>query len=185
VPTERQKRDAGAWYTCIDDDLEAARQVARRACFAHQATPPDARGPMAAELRAVLGDVGDGVVIEAPFHCAYGHNIRLADGVYLNAGCVILDTGPVTIGAGAMLGPGVQIYCADHHRDRDLRSQGMERALAVEIGADVWIGGAAIILPGVRIGPGAVIGAGSVVTRDVAENARVAGNPARVLPGQA
>lgn len=80
-----------------------------------------------------------------------------------------------------MLGPGVQIYCADHHRNSELRRQGMERALPVSIGADVWIGGGAIVLPGVAVGHGAIVGAGAVVTRDVAPGARVVGNPARAL----
>ncbi|MEQ9571153.1 MAG: DapH/DapD/GlmU-related protein, partial [Nitratireductor sp.] len=99
--------------------------------------------------------------------------------VYFNTGCVILDTAPVTIGAGTMFGPSVHIYCADHHRDPVLRGQGLERALPVRIGSDVWVGGGAIILPGVTIGDGAIVGAGAVVTRDVATGATVAGNPAR------
>ena len=78
-----------------------------------------------------------------------------------------------------MLGPRVQIYCAEHHKDPDLRSQGIEIARPVAIGSDVWIGGGAIILGGVTIGDGAIVGAGSVVTRDVAAGATVVGNPAR------
>lgn len=119
--------------------------------------------------------------MEAPFHCAYGHNITLGRNVYLNAGCVILDTGPVRIGDGSMIGPAVQIYCADHHRDVEKRAAGLERALPVTLGRDVWVGGGAIVLPGVTLGDGAIVGAGAVVTRDVAAGARVAGNPARAL----
>ncbi len=179
--SEREKRDAGDWYCCIDEELEAARGLARRACFEHRSLAPDARGPMAPGLRALFAQVGADVYIEAPFHCAYGHNIHLGRAVYLNAGCVILDTAPVRLGDGTMLGPNVQIYCADHHRDRGLRSEGIERALPVTIGQDVWIGGGAVLLPGVTVGDGALIGAGSVVTRDVAPGARVVGNPARPL----
>lgn len=98
--------------------------------------------------------------------------------MYLNAGCTILDTAPVHIGARTMLGPGVQIYCPQHHKDRAKRIAGLEMAHPVAIGCDVWIGGGAILLPGVRVGDGAIIGAGSVVTRDVPVGATVVGNPA-------
>jgi maltose O-acetyltransferase len=85
----------------------------------------------------------------------------------------------VHIGSSSMLGPGVQIYCAEHHKDPQLRRQGIEIARAVVIGEDVWIGGGAIILGGVTIGDGAIVGAGSVVTRNVAAGETVVGNPAR------
>ncbi|WP_298431068.1 sugar O-acetyltransferase [uncultured Jannaschia sp.] len=169
----------GDWYPALTPELEAMRRTARIACHAHRTLAPDARGAMAPELAALLARVGRDCFIEAPFHCSYGCHMELGDGVYLNAGCVILDSARVTIGDRTMLGPGVQIYCADHHRDATERAKGIERARPVDIGADVWIGGAAILLPGVRIGAGAIIGAGAVVTRDVAAGARVVGNPAR------
>lgn len=179
--TERQKMAAGEWYTCIDDELERLREVASRAVFEHNTTPPGHRGALGEALRAVLGSVGGETRIEAPFHCAYGFNIHLGDNSFLNAGCTILDTAPVRIGARTLLGPNVQIYCAEHHRDAELRSQGLEIARPVTIGDDVWIGGAAVILAGVTIGDGAIVGAGSVVTRDVPPGATVVGNPARVM----
>ena len=144
--------------------------------------PPGQRGNMGPLLAALFAGVASTAMIEAPFHCAYGMNITLGADVFLNAGCTILDTAPVAIGNGSLLGPGVQIYCAEHHQDLTLRKAGLEIAYPVTIGTDVWIGGGAIILPGRTIGDGAVIGAGSVVTRDVAPGARVVGNPARALP---
>ena len=179
--TERQKMAGGEWYCCLDAELEVLRQAARQAVHEHNSRPPAARGAVAPLLAGLLGGIGEGVFVEAPFHCAYGFNIRLGDGVYLNAGCTILDSGPVEIGARSMLGPQVQIYCADHHRDRQRRAAGEEIARPVRIGEDVWIGGGAIILPGVTIGSGAIIGAGSVVTRDVPEGVTVIGNPARPI----
>lgn len=179
MATEREKMAAGEWYSCLDDELELLRDMARGAVHAHNTLPPTDRGTIAAPLRALLGEVAEDVLIEAPFHCAYGMNLRLGAGVYLNAGCVILDTAPVTLGAGALLGPGVHVYCADHHRDPARRAEGHERALPVTIGANAWIGGAAVILPGVTVGEGAIVGAGSVVTRDVPPGSTVAGNPAR------
>jgi maltose O-acetyltransferase len=172
---------AGHWYTCIDPELEQLRLCARIAVHRHNTLPPEQRGPIAPELRNLLAGAGTDAMIEAPFHCAYGLNITLGDGVYINAGCAILDTAAVTVGPGSMLGPSVQIYCANHHKDAVKRAEGLEIALPVTIGKRVWIGGGAIILPGVNIGDDAIIGAGSVVTRDVASGFTVVGNPASSL----
>lgn len=179
--TERQKMRAGEWYNCIDDELEHLRTTARHAVFEHNTLPPERRGAVGPALRALIGEIGEDVRIEAPFHCAYGFNLSLGARCYLNAGCTVLDTGPVRIGAGAMLGPNVQIYCADHHRDAALRAQGLEIAKPVTIGVGAWIGGGATILAGVTVGDAAIVGAGAVVTRDVAAGATVVGNPARPL----
>ncbi|MFV0301127.1 MAG: sugar O-acetyltransferase [Paracoccus sp. (in: a-proteobacteria)] len=179
--SERQKMAAGEWYRCIDPELDALRWQARRAVHSHNSLLPDQRGSMAPELRALFAGIGEGAFLEAPFHCTYGFNITLGVAVYLNAGATLLDCAPIRIGSRTMLGPNVQIYCAEHHKDRALRSQGLEIALPVLIGEDVWIGGGAVVLGGVTIGDGAIIGAGSVVTRDVAAGAMVAGNPARVI----
>lgn len=179
----RSPRDvmvSGEWYSCLDAAYEEMRRAARRACHEHRVMDPDARGACAPML-ADLMSLGRDCWIEAPFHCSYGINLTLGDRVYLNAGCTVLDSAPVRIGAGSMLGPGVHIYCADHHRDAEKRRAGIERALPVTVGADVWIGGGAILLPGVTVGDGAIIAAGAVVSRDVAEGSRVAGIPARGL----
>jgi maltose O-acetyltransferase len=119
-------------------------------------------------------------VIRPPFHCDYGYNIRLGDGVFLNFQCVILDVVAVVIGDRTQIGPGVQILTADHPRDAMARAAGAEWGRPITIGRDVWIGGGALILPGVTIGDGAIVGAGSVVTRDVPAGATVIGNPARI-----
>ena len=180
MPTERQKMEAGEWYTCLDDELEALRVVTRAAVHQHNTLPPDERGAIGPKLAALI--TAKNAIIEAPFHCAYGINIVLGDQVFLNAGCTILDTARVRIGDQCQLGPNVQIYCAEHHQDPVLRNvEGLEKALPVTLGNRVWIGGGAIILAGVTIGDGAVVGAGSVVTRDVAPGAIVVGNPARAI----
>lgn len=176
--SERNKMEAGEWYSCLDGELNALRQQARIAIHQHNTAHPDQRDGMAPALRALFASVADDVFIEAPFHCSYGINISLASHVYINAGCTVLDSATVRIGERSLLGPGVQIYCAEHHKDADLRAKGLEIARPVEIGNDVWIGGGAIVLGGVTIGSGAVVGAGAVVTKSVPPGAVVVGNPA-------
>lgn len=181
MATEREKMEAGQWYTCIDDELDKMRSRAYDAVHEHNTMRPEERGNIGPLLRALFRHAPDDVRIEAPFHCPYGINISFESSVYLNAGCVILDTAAVRIGTGTMLGPGVQIYCAEHAKDPVERAAGLEIGKPVTIGSNVWIGGGAIILPGVTIGNKAIVGAGSVVTRDVAAGSTVVGNPAREL----
>jgi len=177
--SEQQKMVAGDWYACLDPELEMLRQHARNAVHQHNSMAPDQRGSIGPALSDLLGSVGADVFVEAPFHCAYGFNLHLAEEVYLNAGCLVLDTAPISIGKGTLLGPGVHIYCPEHATDRQRRRAGLEIAKPVTIGADVWFGGRAVILGGITIGDGAIIGAGSMVTKDVAANTTVVGNPAR------
>lgn len=179
--SERDKMAAGEWYNCVDAELDALRGQAAEAVFEHRMLSPSERGDIGPKLAALLGSVGAGCRIEAPFHCAYGFNIHLGAGVFLNAGCTILDTAPVLIGEGTMFGPGVQVYCPEHHKDPVLRRAGLEVGRPVTIGRNVWIGGSAILLGGIEIGDNAIVGAGSVVTRSVPAGVTVVGNPARPI----
>lgn len=179
MPSEREKMEAGAWYSCLDAELEALRRVALDAVHAHNQLPPSARRTLSAPLHALFGDPGQDCLIEAPFHCSYGRNIHLGTEVFLNAGCVILDSAPVRIGNHTMIGPRAQILCADHHRDPVQRRAGIEIARPVTLGADVWIGAGAILMPGVTLADGAIVGAGAVVTGDVPAYTTVVGVPAK------
>ncbi len=177
--TEKERMLSGALYRA--DDAELAADQARIAGWmvrynASLAAPPEARHALLAEAFA---EVGPGAVIRPPFHCDFGYNIRLGAGAFLNFGCVILDVVAVSIGAGAQIGPGVQLLTADHPRDPAVRAELLEFGRPVTIGRNVWIGGGALVLPGVTIGDDAIVGAGSVVTRDVPSGATVVGNPAR------
>lgn len=140
-------------------------------------------GSTEAERYALLVDrlasVGDAVVVRPPFYCDYGHNIALGRGVFLNFNCVILDVERVSIGDLTAIGPGVQLLASDHPRDPDLRRRQVRYGKPIHIGSNVWIGGGAIILPGISIGDDAIVGAGSIVTRDVDAGCTVMGNPAR------
>jgi maltose O-acetyltransferase len=178
LKTEKEKMLAGELYR-PDAELGADQAAAKAWMVRYNASMALPVSERHALLRERLAHVGKGAVIRPPFFCDYGFNIRLGDGVFLNFNCVILDVVEVTIGDRTQIGPAVQIYAADHPRDAETRRAGLEFGRPVRIGNDVWIGGAAIILPGVTIGDGAVIGAGSVVTRDVGTGATVMGNAAR------
>ena len=180
--TEKEKMLAGELYDASDPELQADLAATQRWLTRYNAALDATAGERRALLLERLAAVGNGAVIRPPFHCDYGFNISLGAGVFLNFNCVILDVAEVQIGDGTQIGPAVQIYTADHPRDLAQRQAGLEFGRPVKIGRDVWIGGAAVILPGVTLGDGAVIGAGAVVTRDVAAGATVVGNPASALP---
>ena len=177
--SEKDKMLAGELYRPADPEIQADLAATKRWLARYNAAlaePVETRHALLAER---LGHVGRGAVIRPPFFCDYGYNIRLGDDVFVNFNCVFLDVVAIVIGDRTQIGPAVQIYAADHPRDPQVRRSGLEFGRPVTIGADVWIGGGAILLPGITIGDGAVIGAGSIVTKDVAHGALVAGNPAR------
>ena len=180
--SERLKMLAGELYDPMDSELVAARERARDLCQTLNATREADRHQRRGILLELFGAGGDSVWMQPPFYCDYGSNIELGERVFFNFNCIVLDVCSVRIGSFSLFGPAVQIYTPMHPLDAALRRR-EEFGKSVEIGSDVWVGGAAIILPGVRVGAGAVIGAGSVVTRDVPERVFAAGNPCRVIRG--
>ena len=177
--SEKKKMLAGDLYHAGDGEIQADQATAKTWMVRYNAALGASADERRSILRELLGEVGSGTVVRPPFHCDFGYNIRLGDGVFLNFNCVILDVVAVTIGAGTQIGPAVQIYTADHPRDPAIRRTGVEFGRSVSIGKNVWIGGGAIILPGVAIADDAIVGSGSVVTRDVPQGATVMGNPAQ------
>jgi maltose O-acetyltransferase len=177
---ETEKMLAGELYDPLDPVLVAARDRARALCRDLNTTSerdPDLRRHILTEL---LGRGGDTVWMQPPFFCDYGSNIFLGQRVYFNFNCVVLDVCRVTVGDFTLFGPAVQIYTATHPMNAELRRK-QEFGKPVTIGSDVWVGGGAIICPGVKIGSRTVIGAGSVVTRDIPDGVFAAGNPCRVV----
>ncbi|NEU11785.1 sugar O-acetyltransferase [Methylobacterium sp. BTF04] len=179
--TQKQKMLAGELYHPDDPEIQADGQSCKHWMVRYNAALAETPALRRALLRERFAAVGDGAVVRPPFHCDYGLHISLGAHVFLNFGCIILDCAPVSIGDRTQIGPGVHILTADHPREAAPREAGLEFARAIRIGRNVWIGGGALILPGVSIGDHAIVGAGSVVTRDVAEGATVVGNPARLL----
>ncbi|HXK18919.1 MAG TPA: sugar O-acetyltransferase [Polyangiaceae bacterium] len=180
MKSELEKMLGGEMYEPQDPELVRRRERARDLCWALNASKESEPAARRSLLEQLLGSGGGSAWIQPPFFCDYGSNIHVGERVYFNFNCVVLDVCAVQIGEFTMFGPAVQIYTATHPLDAAAR-RGHEFAKPVEIGSDCWIGGAAVILPGVKIGSKTVIGAGSVVTRDVPSGVVAAGNPCRVL----
>ncbi len=180
MKTEKQKMLAGELYDPLDPELCAERQRCRDLCMAINQSREDQPEERQRLLCELLGQPTDAWV-QPPFLCDYGSNITLGKKVFFNFNCVVLDVMPVSIGDYVFFGPAVQIYTATHPLNSAERRSGRESARAITIGSDVWIGGGAIICPGVTIGDRSIIGAGSVVTRDIPADVIAAGTPARVL----
>jgi maltose O-acetyltransferase len=180
MPTEREKMLSGELYDALDPELVRMRDRARDLCQELNATRERDQERRRAILVELFAAGGGDVWMQPPFYCDYGSNIRLGQRCFFNFNCVILDVAQVTIGDHVLVGPAVQIYTASHPLDPVLRRR-EEFGRPVAIGSDVWIGGGAIVCPGVTIGSRCVIGAGSVVTRDVPDGMLAAGNPCRVL----
>jgi maltose O-acetyltransferase len=179
MPTEREKMITGELYRASDPELVAARLRAQELLARYNASAPADAAAREVLLRELFGAVGDGPTVMPRFSCDYGFNIRAGRNLFVNYDCVFLDVAPIDIGDDVQIAPGVHLYTATHPLDPAERRSGIEGARPIRIGSNVWIGGGAIVLPGVKIGDDAVIGAGSVVTRDVAKGATVVGNPAR------
>ena len=171
---------AGELYDPLDAELVAARSRARDLCWDLNATRDRDEARRRSIVAQLFGKGGDSVWLQPPFYCDYGSNIHMGERVFFNFNCVVLDVCPVTIGDFTLFGPAVQIYTATHPFDPVLRRK-QEFAKPIAVGSDVWVGGGAILCPGVTIGSRSIIGAGSVVTRDIPDGVFAAGNPCRVI----
>jgi maltose O-acetyltransferase len=177
--SEKDKMLTGELYRASDPELVHERQRCRSVLQAFNAQQDEDQ--RLALLKQLLGRIGSGAFIQPPFACDYGYNLSIGDNVFVNFNAVILDCASVTIGEGTQMGPAVQLLAADHPRDPQARRSLLELARPVSIGSNVWIGAAAIVLPGVSVGDDSIIGAGSVVTRDIPSGVVAAGSPCRVV----
>ncbi|PTR17324.1 maltose O-acetyltransferase [Nitrosospira sp. Nsp2] len=181
MKTEKDKMLSGYLYNPHDPQLSDERRHARLLVKKLNDTRADQISERACLVKELIPAAGEGVWIEPPFYCDYGSNITLGDKVFFNFNCVVLDVAPIRIGSRVLFGPAVQVYAAIHPLRAGDRMTGLELGRDIQIDDDVWIGGAAIICPGVRIGARSVVGAGSVVTKDIPEGVFAAGNPCRIL----
>ncbi len=177
--TEKEKMLAGELYDASDPVLVEERRRARAWIHRLNVTEYGQAAAYAKIVAALLPNAAADIIIEPPFFCDYGYNIYAGANVYFNFNCVLLDVMPIRIGSNVLFGPSVQIYTATHPLDADERRRELEFAKPVSIGDDCWIGGGAIISPGVVIGARCVIGAGAVVTRDIPADTVAVGNPAK------
>jgi maltose O-acetyltransferase len=177
MKSEKEKMLAGELYDSRDPELVEERKRCRKLCKSLIGSQDNERHQILADLLGYRTDAW----VEPPFFCDYGYNLSLGEKVYFNYNCIVLDVNRVEIGDNVLFGPAVQIYTAMHPKDAHERRKGLEFAIPVNIGSDVWIGGGAVICPGVTIGNGTVIGAGSVVTRAIPAGVFAAGNPCRVV----
>jgi maltose O-acetyltransferase len=188
VMTELEKMLAGKHYDTRDPDLLEKYYRARMLVAAYNSSDPRDKERRNELLTSLLGKKGDGVWIESPFYCDYGFNIEIGENTFVNINCILLDDNKITIGKNGLLAPYVQIYTAVHPlkaADRIFQDGDTTRyrtsTKPVTIGDNVWIGGNAVILPGVRIGDNVTIGAGSIVTKDIPDNVLAFGNPCQVV----
>lgn len=180
MKSEKEKMLAGDLYNACDEKLINEREYAKNLTFEFNHTNPIEKEKRQEILKQLITAKGS-FHIEAPFNCDYGYNIEVGENFYANYGCTILDVTKVKIGDNVLLAPNVQIYTATHPIDPIERLTGKEYGKPIVIGNNVWIGGGAIICPGVKIGNNVTIGSGSVVTKDIPHNVIAVGNPCRVI----
>ncbi len=172
---------AGELYDASDRQLCEERRKARLLLKALNDSDEDQPEERKRIVQQLIPNTGGDLWLQPPFYCDYGTNIFTGQEVFFNFNCVVLDVARVTIGSRTMFGPNVQIYAATHPMDHTIRASGLELGKPISIGDDVWVGGSAVICPGVTIGSRTVIGAGSVVTRDIPSDVFAAGNPCGVI----
>lgn len=180
--TEKDKMLAGIIYDANNDpELIAERLECKELCRDYNELRPRDTEAREVMLRKILGDTKEGLLIEQPFYCDYGYNIRVGNNFYANFNLVILDEAPVTFGDNVFIAPNCGFYTAGHPLDAVERNKGLEYAQPISVGNDVWIGAGVSVLPGVTIGDNCVIGAGSVVVKDIPSNSVAVGNPCKVI----
>ena len=182
IMTEKEKMLAGMVYSAVDEQLLDELNAVKAVIHKYNLLSPADVGGRLEVLKGLLGAVGDDdIIINQPFYCDYGKQIRVGKRFFANSHFTVLDEARVTIGDDCFIGPNVSIYTACHSTDPVERNTRREWAEPVTIGDNVWIGGSVTILPGVTIGDNVTIGAGSVVTKDIPSNVVAVGNPCRVI----
>jgi len=181
MTSDRERMLAGRPYSPYVDELAEARARCRGLCERFNLIPFANGAQRHALLAELLGTVGEGAEVMAPFHCDYGPQIHIGPRSFINYGAIVLDAAEVRIGADVQIGPSVQLITALHPLDAAERRRGTETAAPVVIEDGAWLATGVIVLPGVTVGAGTVVGAGSVVTRDLPPGMLCVGNPCRPI----
>ena len=180
--TEKEKMLRGELYDAnYNPQLIEERLECKELCRDYNDLRPRQTEEREALLRKILGEVKTGILIEQPFYCDYGYNIKVGNNFYANFNLVILDEAPVIFGDNVFVAPNCGFYTAGHPLDAERRNKGLEYARPIKVGDNVWFGAAVTVLPGVTIGDNCVIGAGSVVTKDIPAHSLAVGNPCKVI----
>lgn len=179
--TEREKMLASELYNPSDKELCDLRYKARILCEEINKSSIVDKEKRVSLLKELFGSCGDNIDIEPDFHCDYGCNIHVGENFFANFNCVILDVAEVRIGKNCLLAPQVGIYTATHPVKASERYKGVELGKPITIGDNCWIGGHAVINPGVTLGNNVVVASGAVVTKSFGDNVVIGGSPARVL----
>lgn len=181
MKSEKEKMVSGDLYKAADPELLKERINARRLTRLFNESLETDDNKRMELLKELFGSTGESLYIEPAFRCDYGYNIHVGENFYANFDCVFLDVCEIRIGDNCFIAPGVHIYTATHPLNASERISGAEYGKPIHIGDNVWIGGRAVINPGVTIGNNVVIASGAVVTKDVPDNVVVAGNPAKII----
>ena len=179
--TELEKMLAGELYFPSDKALTLMRKQCRQQLDNLNATCQTEHKKRTQLLKTLFGSTGKRLYIESSFKCDYGSNIHVGENFYANFNCVILDAAKVTIGDNCMIAPQVGIYTATHPINPEQRATGIEFAKPITLGNNCWIGGNAVINPGVTLGDNVVVASGAVVTKSFGDNVVIGGNPAKVI----
>jgi maltose O-acetyltransferase len=179
--TMRERMLAGDLYIADDPEIAEALHSAQDLMAAYNATS-SRQGPLRRRLlEELLGSIGEDTEIRPPFYVDYGAQVRIGARCFANFGLVALDVAAITIGDDVQIGPNVQLLTPTHPVEPEPRREKWEAARPITIGDNVWLGGGAIVMPGITIGENTVVGAGAVVTRDLPPDVVAVGNPARVI----
>jgi maltose O-acetyltransferase len=177
--THLERMQAGDLYIADDPEIARRQQQAVRLAARYQAAYAEDAEAAGAILAELLGAVGEQAHVRPPLYVDYGSNITIGARTFVNYNLTALDVAAIVIGEDCQIGPGVQLLTPTHPLEPQPRRDKLEAAQPITIGDNVWIGGGAIVLPGVTIGDNSVIGAGSVVTKDMPPNVVAVGSPAR------
>ena len=172
---------AGEPYIADDPRIAEAAHTAMDLMSAYNATSSRQEPLRRRLLEQLLGSLGQDTVIRPPFYVDYGTNIRIGDRSFANFGLTALDVAAITIGDDVQIGPHVQLLTPTHPLEAGPRRDKWESARPITIGDNVWLGGGAVVCPGVTVGADTVVGAGAVVTRDLPAGVLAVGSPARVV----